>query len=160
MDEAMISRIVANVIKAVLPEVLKEARDAASEAVEASGKKTNLVLIGLPENQDPKIFVQTACIKMKVNEADVTDVFRDGKPPDKGSRIVKIKFQNSNSRHSFLIGFHSARDSFPGAENSWVRPDLTFRQRQADKVLREELKTRRLAGEIIKISRGQIVPKV
>ena len=64
------------------------------------------------------------------------------------------------SRRVFLTGFASARSALPGGERSYVRPDLTYQQRLRDRELRQKLKERREAGENVKISRGQIIPKV
>ena len=61
--------------------------------------------------------------------------------------LWKVKFRNHDSRHKFLSGLRSVRDGINGAERAWVRPDLSYRQRQADRILHDELKRRRDAGE-------------
>jgi hypothetical protein len=162
LDQTVISEIVAQVINAVLPKVMNVAREEAEEATEAAGKKLKLVAIGLPEENPDNLesFVYTACDKMNIDRADVVETFRNGQARPGRPRIAKIKFKNSSARHAFLIGFRGVRGGMAGAENAWVRPDLTYRQRQADRVLLEELQTRRDRGELVKISRGQIVPKV
>jgi hypothetical protein len=159
MTPEVVKEIVAQVIKEVLPQVLKEAREASEEAVEAAGKKNSLVVIGLTEDIDPNDFVNEACVAMNIERADVADTFRDGKAQGDRPRIVKVKFSKQASRHKFLVGLRDKRDGLPGAANAWVRPDLTYRQRQADRVLREELKRQRDQGLEVKIHRGQIVPK-
>ena len=155
----VIAQAVVLALRELLPEVLREAREASEEAVEAAGKKLNLVVIGLEEDADLNLFVDSACAAMNIDRADVTDTFRDGRSQDDRPRIVKVKFSKQASRHKFLIGLRDKRAGLTGAENAWVRPDLTWRQRQADRVLRVELKRRRDGGEEVKISRGKIVPK-
>ena len=120
-----------------------------------------MVAIGIPEESDDKLgqYVNDACDKMHIDRADVVETFRDGKPRSGRPRIAKIKFRNSAARKKFLTGFRGVRNGLSGAENAWVRPDLTYRQRQADRELREELQKRKDQGESVKISRGQIVPK-
>jgi hypothetical protein len=159
MTPELVKEVVAQVLKEVLPQVLKEAREASEEAVEAAGKKNSLVVIGLTEDIEPSVFVDEACAAMNIDRSDVVDTFRDGQSQADRPRIVKVKFSKQPSRHKFLIGLRSKREDLPGAANAWVRPDLTYRQRQADRILREELKRRRDGGEEVKISRGKIVPK-
>ena len=43
--------------------------------------------------------------------------------------------------------------------NIYVTPDLTPEEQARDKALREELKRRRLAGEVVEIRRGRIIRK-
>ena len=99
-----------------------------------------------------------ACAKLSVNRDDISDFYRDGRIKDNGdARIMKIKFKNSNARRKFLTGFRDARAALTTGNNAWVRPDLTWQQRQQDFALRTELKRRRDRGDQVKISRGVIV---
>ncbi|MCG8431714.1 MAG: hypothetical protein MJA29_11130, partial [Candidatus Omnitrophica bacterium] len=107
-----------------------------------------------------KKFVDTACSKLNIDSDNVDDVFRDGRAVSGDrSRIVKVKFKNMRSHRTFLTGFLGIRSELPGGPLTYVRPDLTYLQRQQDRQLRIELKERREAGENVKISRGRIVPK-
>lgn len=160
LSEELVTTLITRVLENVLPKVLEASREAASEAVEAEGKKLNLVLINLPENEAHVDVVESACEKLHINRADVLETFRDGRPSADRPRIVKIKFKNSNSRREFLMGFRNVRSALPGGANAWVRPDLTYRQRQSDFVLRKELYRRKEGGEEnLKIHRGKIVAR-
>ena len=131
------------------------------EVMEVESKALGFVVIGAPESADaaadPRL-IADVCSKVSVDPADVSESHRFGPPNSDGRpRIMKVRFRNKASRRKFLTGFHSVRAAIPGLENSRVRPDLTFQQRQQDRQLRTELQRRREAGERVKISRGQIV---
>jgi hypothetical protein len=158
VDEDTITRIVAKVMEMVLPKVLATAQEAAGEAMEREGKKSKLVLVGLDEAADNSVFINEACNKLSIDRSDIVDFYRDGKPKDNGyARIMKIKFKHSNARRKFLTGFRDVRVALSLGNTAWVRPDLTWQQRQLDFKLRTELKRRRDNGEQVKISRGEIV---
>jgi hypothetical protein len=161
MDRDFVKNLVAEVMEQCLPRMLASAREAAVEAVEMEGKKLNLVVIGLPESQEPngdnKILGQF-CEKLSVNNDDIVDTFRDGRTTGGRPRIMKVRFKNAHSRRSFLTRFREVRDAIPNAERAWIRPDLTYQQRLRDRELRDELHRRRDAGEAnIKIRNGEIV---
>lgn len=162
-NRSEIVAMVKEVVASALPEIIAAVEAKLEEKLEQKMKKKNLVLINVDESEEPDCLpkvVEGACIALKINPADVEGTFRDGRPREGRPRIAKIQFRNSAARHQFLIGFRSVRSGFPTALNAWVRPDLTFAQRQQDQKLREELKLRREAGEAVKIHQGKIIPKV
>lgn len=149
------------VIAAVLPKILDSFESRMEEKIEAASKKLNLVAIGITENSENDCLdsaIKSACDKLSIDSCDVITTFRDGKSREGRPRIAKIQFKNQQSRHKFLVGFRGIRGGVAGAETAWVRPDLTFRQREADRELRAELNTRRTNGEKVKIFHGKIVP--
>ena len=155
MDLSSLSHVISKVLEEVTPRLAELVQD----ALEQQDKKRNLVVVGLNNNIEERQFIDNICDKIGIDPADVADVFRDGRnPPGGRARIVKVKFHNLRSRRKFLTGFVGVRSDVPGGTGAFVRPDLTFRQRQLDRSLREELKKRREAGENIKIFRGRIVP--
>ena len=157
-DPSLISTIVSQVLETLLPKLTEFLSESVQEAVEIQQKKNNLVLVGLDERNDAETFVKSTCSKLNIDCSDVAEVFRDGQVPQGGrSRIVKVKFRNLRSRRSFLTGFLGARSGLPGGTKVYARPDLTYRQRQKDRKLREELKERRERGENVKIAHGSIV---
>ncbi|MCG8430646.1 MAG: hypothetical protein MJA29_05705, partial [Candidatus Omnitrophica bacterium] len=157
-DPSLISTIVSQVLETLLPKLTEFLSESVQEAVEIQQKKNNIVLVGLDERNDAETFVKSTCSKLNIDCSDVAEVFRDGQVPQGGrSRIVKVKFRNLRSRRSFLTGFLGARSGLPGGTKVYARPDLTYRQRQKDRKLREELKERRERGENVKIAHGSIV---
>ena len=145
------------------------------EAIQRENKAMNLVIVGLPETDTTTLrsdadraVIEQVLSHLNVPTSDVADVFRDGavRRPDPTaadtrpySRIVKVKFTNMNSRIKFLTNFRQQKPGETRYSRTYVRPDLTFRQREADKLLRNELMLRREAeptADLI-IRRGKII---
>lgn len=148
------------VLTSILPKVLEAFEARVEDKIEAASKKLNLVIIGAKEEPDDQLvnIINESCRKLDIEPSSVVQTFRDGKSREGRPRIAKIQFKNHLSRQKFLTGFRGIRGGISGAESAWVRPDLTFRQREADRELRAELTTRRANGESVKIYRGKIVP--
>lgn len=125
-------------------------QDAVEEALEKEKKRLNAVVVGLPEtdknlvrSDDDRNAVMEIARKLNISENAVIDIFRDGKftesadPSRPYSRIIKVKFTNKDDKLSFLRGFKSQLDQ---GSRAYVRHDLTFKQRTADKALRDRLR--------------------
>jgi hypothetical protein len=140
------------------------------EALEKEKKKLSAVIVGLPEYDIGTIrcegdmkFVKDLAAKLKIDTAEIKDVFRDGKVRDAEGdrvfcRIVKVKFDSWPAKMTFIRGF---KKSIPGDLRSYVRHDLTFRERQEERALRGQLAKYREEfkdAEIV-INRGRIVYK-
>lgn len=146
------------------------------EAIEKESKKRNLVIVGLAEADVDSVrsegdtdLVNELCDATGTPRSDVIDVFRSGRMPEittdsEGNerlpcRVTKVKFSCSSSRKRFLEKFIEKRPVSVG--KAYVRPDMTFRERQADKSLRNELFARRRvdpSGDWV-INRGNIVKR-
>ena len=143
------------------------------EMLEKRDKKRNLVIVGVPEiaNASKKDQVQADlkkvqeyCGKLNIDEGAIQKTFREGKK--KGFRIMKVCFEQgcSAERMDFLKKAKKVcmeRDEeFQNLKfKPFVRMDMTFRERQADAKLREELKRRRDDGENVIIRGGKIIPR-
>jgi hypothetical protein len=101
---------------------------------------------------------------MGIETDAVREVYRDGRlrePADDGrqfSRIVKVVFDHTAPKAKFLKQYRRSREK---DDNSYARPDLTYRQRQAEKLLVTRLKAEREQrpdADLI-IRRGQIVSR-
>ena len=124
------------------------------ETLEREKKKYSLVVVGHKEvdtdathSAGDKKYVLDMCDKLGIVSNDVVDVFRSGQArkelDSQGreySRVMKVKFANSVSRRKFLFGF---RKQLPVVSKEFVRPDMTYNERKADKLLQEQLKQRR-----------------
>ncbi len=157
IDEDLISNIVSRVLDKILPKMIECTQIAATEAVELKEKRMNLVMIGLPENNNDQDTISQVCDQLNVDPSGVVGVFRDGQRRGDWPRILKVRFGNADTRRRLLTGLRDVRANVPTAGRAWFRPDLTYRQRQEDKKLREELEARRGTGERCRISRGKIV---
>lgn len=137
--------------------------------IERERKKRNLVIVALPENDKSRIrcpadkeFVQGVCSSLTLPEDALEDVFRDGQVRSDLNgrpyqRIIKVRFATVDSRGKFLRGFKSICTS----RGVYCRPDLTYHQRQADKLLKAELYRRREAeqNQNLIIVKGKIVER-
>ncbi len=161
-SDSSISKIVAAVVKELLPQLTSLIFEQTREMSEKESKKKNLVVLGLPENPNASDLdmMKQVCASVSVSPTSVHEVLRDGPAQPGRPRILKVKFQDLASRRKFLVGFRGAAQGLAGFGKSWVRPDLTFRERQQDRVLRAELGRRRDAGENVIIKGGKIVPKL
>ena len=125
--------------------------------------------MGLPDPDADEIrsdgdedFVRGVCVTLDIDFDSVEDVFRDGQMKlDRQNycRIVKVKFVDSASRMVFLKKFRAGKPTDGVYRRTYVRPDMTFRQRQVDKQLSTELNIRRQQDPNLIIRNGQIVPR-
>lgn len=129
-------------------------------------RSRNIVVHNLPEQQgqslsdrskaDMSLFVTMAKEVFRLN-CKPTRSFRAGKVIPDRARLLIITLENEETKHEILSMAAQLRSS-----SNWTRvfitPDLTWSERQAQKKLREELRSRREAGEDgITIRRGKIV---
>lgn len=173
---------------AISPELLTTIVTAATEAatkavmnmtedlLEKREKRHNLVVVGLPENETSEQQQETAdlrkmkdyCTQMRVPPESIKCTFRDG--PRKSNttkpRIMKICFHEGKGhyRTTFLKnanGLLKADEDLRGLRfTPFVRRDLTYRERQEDRALRDLLKTRKDNGETDLIIRnGKIIKR-
>lgn len=113
-------------------------------AVERENKTLNLVILSHQEpanlgvrNLSDRSFIDS-CDCCEVDKGDILDVFRDGAmrgfiAGHPYSGIIKIKFANRPSKLKFR---RTKRDS---TSLTYVRHDMTARQREQEKALRAEL---------------------
>lgn len=107
------------------------------------------------------------CDKVGVKREEIVDIFRNGLVKDKTadgkeySRIVKLKFSSLAAKLIYMKKFRAEKPDDEEYSGTYVRPDLTFRERTADRALRDLLFAQRelnpTADLIIK--RGKIVPR-
>lgn len=144
------------------------------EVMEKQQKKLNLVVVGLPETDKTSIrsdadkeFILGLCEEVGVDQSVVVDIFRNGQVKDKTSegfeysRITKVKFSSLSSKLTFMKKFKAAKPTDEAYAKTYVRPDLTFRERLVDKALRDKLFAQRElnpTADLI-IRRGNIVPR-
>ena len=117
--------------------------DVAQELQERESKKDKLVILGLPEteSEDPAesdtSVVNGFATQLGIDSGCIVETFRDG-PKNRNisrPRILKVRFSSQGSRSSFLHGFKAVSPS----QRCWVRPDLSYHQRERDRLLRKDL---------------------
>ena len=94
-----------------------------------------------------------------IREFKIEKVIRLGKKEQGKTRPILVKMQNTKEKWNVISNSKKLRNEQSTSKKFiYIMPDLTDKERENDKKLVEELKTRRNNGETnIKISRGKIV---
>ena len=132
-------------------------------------RKLKLILYNVPESQsgdtsvrkthDTKFILDIAS-KIEAGQIDVTSVTRLGKKVDNKNRLMKVQVANLSQKRRLLINAKKLKQCSGDFQNIYLSPDLSYNERQANKLLRQELSRRREAGETdLVIYRGSIVKK-
>ena len=147
---------------------------------ELEKRKMNLIVFGLPEISEGEQ-AQEWNIEQKV-EKDIEEITKliteelgVGISPRTGiinarrlggfkknsqnkPRPLRIEFKDLNAKRDVLTNAKKFRNSsLKVAKNIYINPDLTQKQRESDKKLRNEMWQQRDAGKNVIIRRGQIV---
>ena len=147
----------------------KAARDlpqALDDHMDKERRKANLVIHNLPEQdgnsvaerseKDVTAFVTMIRDVMKLHVAS-SKSFRVGKKHQDRPRLLIVTLDNPACKHDILKGAPQLRRC-KDYENVYVTPDLTQKEREANRKLREELAARRNAGEAnLTIRGGKII---
>ena len=97
---------------------------------------------------------------LKLNASNhIVKVFRIGKPRTESERprLLKVEFQTVEGKNEALKRAKNLRysDDF---KNVYIVPDLTRKQQEADKILREHVKKFRAEGmEQVMIKKGKVI---
>lgn len=131
-------------------------------------RKCNIILHNVPESdceqpkerkeEDESIVVTMLNDSLNLAEVKLESVIRLGKKSEGRNRLTKVTLDSVKSKREIL----NAAKNLKGIEewsNIFITPDMTPKEREKNKELREELKRRRENGEEgIAIRRGKIVP--
>jgi hypothetical protein len=140
---------------------------AIEEALLKERKKLNLVVVGLPEKNaigdiiDCKEVIHSLADELNIPKSSIIDVFRHGREKENGKpRILKIKLNCSSDRRTLLTNYKKVATKNDITKRSFIRPDLTPTELEADRNLRQELFNRKQGGEMnIWIKRGKIISR-
>lgn len=134
---------------------------------ETDVRKNNVMLFGLQESnaqlssdckEHDLNLIQKLASELGVNNVEVSDCHRLGRRSEK-PRPVKVTCRSLNQRADLLrlAPRISRMSSSLGFERVFIKPDLTPKEQEANRLLRQELKNLREAGERVVIRGGQIV---
>lgn len=147
---------------------LKEISGAVGDYFEKDKRKRNIVIHNLPE--EPRNSAQFERIR---NDSDKVEkmcrdvfkvvvkperVFRVGQSKNGKPRLLIVCLPDEGSKWDILRMAKQLRN-IEEYSNIYISPDLTPEEQRQDKVLRDELKRRRDAGEDVEIRRKQVVPR-
>ena len=112
------------------------------EELERLHKRKNIVLVGVKEEPQEVVseLVGKLLEKANLQMDSVKDCFRDGqisRNPDR-SRIIKIRFKRYSDKMLFLRQSRAYRQVGGVFGNCFARKDMTFNERQRDRMLRIE----------------------
>lgn len=136
------------------------------EFIEKDRRKFNLVIHNLPESEgstfaermerDAKLFQEVIRDVFRLN-VSVSKVFRVGKGMQTRPRLLIVTLHSSDVKGDILRLAPQLRSSDHWG-NIYITPDLTKSEREALRKVREELATRRAAGEQnLVIRKGKVV---
>ncbi len=133
-----------------------------AEAMERDKRRNNLIIMGLEEGKteqetEKKIREMIADMTDKEIYIEIEVKGRIGKINEKSARPVRVEVESPEERRLLLKKAITLKNN-KKYEKIYVVPDLTRKQQEEDKQLRDKLKEYRRQGmQGIKISRGCIV---
>ena len=144
----------------------RELSHAIDDHMDRERRKANLVVHNLPEQagdsladrskNDIALFTTMVREVMKLN-VTASKSFRAGKKTGDRPRLLIVSLDNPASKFDVLRHATELRNS-DEYQNIYVTPDLTPKEREANRILREELAVRKKAGEAnLMIRKGRIV---
>lgn len=146
---------VSNNFREIMQEQLEEWKD-------EERRKLNVILYNLPENTQNTETDETQTLELLSHilgepaEAKIERIFRLGKADQQKTRPISVRFRNIEAKRSVMKQTYKVKDS--GFNQVSVASDLTSKQRIAQKIVYEEMKRRRMAGESdLVMRRGEIV---
>lgn len=137
--------------------------DIIREENEIEMKKNNLCIFNLPEgNSDVETFTNLCTQQLGIprDNFEVNETIRVGAQEANKPRALIVKLKSLNSKVNILKKAPTLRNyAVPNSTlKIYIAPDLTMKQREFQKELRDELKIRRENGEQVIIKRNKIVP--
>ena len=131
-------------------------------------RKWNLIVFNVPEPKSTESsqrkvedweFFNSLIDHIGIDPVDVTDVVRLGAKTSDKLRPLRVQLNNLGHRRSVLANAKKLRDlSSDIFKGIYINPDLSVKERQAQKKLRSELARRKENGETdIFIRRGRIM---
>lgn len=130
-------------------------------------RKENIMVFGLQESnassatdskKDDLALMESLSSKLGVPHLKIKHCFRLGRRDDR-SRPLKVICHDPQQRTQLLqSAFRIPRlDIGLGFQKTFIKPDMTPKEQEADRQLRQELRCRRNAGENVVIRRGRII---
>ena len=126
--------------------------DLVDELADRESRKCNLIVYNLPESSTPntdadKSLFTGLCSSLSL-QVHITAATRLGKKEPNKMRPLRVCLDNEITKRKILSRSSQLR-SKPDWENVYVNPDMTLAERNANRLLRQELKERRNRGEKI-----------
>ena len=157
-------------MKTVEKDILGKVDEEIDQKLEQFKRRKNLVIYRLTENPEKdtkeRQKYDEILIKQIISELELEDLkfktMRIGKLITNKIRPIKIELEEESDKFKILTRAKNIRKTqIAKFKRIIITTDMTFKEREINKILREELKARRDAGEKnLKIKDGKIVPSV
>ena len=139
------------------------------EYLDRERRKSNLIIYGLPEptgstpterrSYDDANFSSIVNTEFQIDTIEISKSFRLGKRVEGKNRPLLITLMDNNIRNRILRNAKNLQKSSTYSK-VFISPDLSPKERASNKILRQELRRRKEAGEAnLIIRRGKIVTK-
>ena len=156
-------------------ETTKKVLENVKEREDRQKKERNLILFNVPEpkkqlNENQKIRedIKRCDIlfkrEMRFYNVEIEEITRMGRESDERNGIrnkprpLLVKLREAKNKWRIIANAKWLRESsFEGIRKVSIAPDMTKKEREENKKLREEVSLRRENGENIKIHRGKII---
>ena len=158
-----------NVQKKIEEQIKKSCEEDQEEANLIKSKEQNLVYFDLPESANESTAdrmkddfnLLAEAYSNKIEHKDISNLFRVGKKTENKNRPLVVKFSSLETRTKFL----KSSGDLKIKRGNVIKPvymsiDRTQKQREAHKILVEQLKSRRASGEQNLVIRGDKIVKV
>lgn len=145
-------------------------REVLQDLQETDKRKNNVIIFGLKESshtfpsaskEDDFRSVESLSASLGVDDLKIQDCFRLGKRDSRGDkpRPVKVICDENQQRQRLIRNAYRIPqlNEDLGFRRVYIKPDLTPKEQEADRLLRQELVFRRSAGERVVLRRGRIV---
>ena len=156
---------------------LKERMDTQTRTIEteffhdmrdSESRRSNIMIFGMKESTSPSLAeckeydwrsIENLASELGVHDFQVSDFFCLGRRGDK-PRPIKVRCRKLQQRNDLLrIAPRILRlDENLGYRGIFIKPDLSPKEQEANRILREELRRRREAGERVVIRGGRVIP--
>lgn len=132
-----------------------------SEYNEREKRKNNLIIYGIAENGYLNQQLKEIFHSIGVTGIEITNCTRLGNFQAKNNsskpRPVRIAVKDTAIKRNILSRAKQLRDT--RHKTIYISPDMTFQEREENRLLLNELKNRQQQGENVMIKQGKIVPR-
>ena len=107
--------------------------------------------------EDSELFTEIVKQEMRLN-VKVEKAIRVGKKTEDRPRVLIVTLKDEGTKWEVLKASKALRNSENEiAKSIYINKDMTQKEREKNRILREELKARRAQGENVKIVKGKCV---
>ncbi len=133
------------------------------EVAARNNRRNNVVISGLPQNNATADDVRVRSLitdELHLHELPHFTCKRVGKQTSRPQLLV-VSFDDVRFRDRIITNAKNLRSSSSDAikQHVYISPDLTELERKEQFVLRQELRTRKAAGDDVVILSGKVVPR-